>query len=299
MTKPYPRGTAAGVGQLASGQAVLRGPTSCTSFLGSPSKASCPSQGPSGALTVHYDVGTDLDSRCWSGGCSGGLICSLPPWSRMAPEVIVGAERGPVIFLCPWRQLLVAFQDTGCHSRSKPGQLDFWDLPGAWGRVTVPECLECDMWSGTSIQLTPRMEVWSVRLCFIWASAQTPGIFENVNAGKAPGVNESNLLIFQQEKQAQRGQGVAASALRGSVHIKSTHWSTGVDTSDRCSTHSSRTWACLVLEALVGGVRLAVMRKRNPGLLGPGRHGHGHFLQGGVPLVPGAGATGQNVLDLA
>lgn len=196
-------------------------------------------------------------------------------------------------------QLLVAFQDTGGHSQSKPGQLDFWDLPGACGRVTVFECLECALWSGTSIQLTPRMEVWGVRLCFIWASAQMPGIFENVNAGRALGVNESNLLIFQQEKEAQRGQGVAASALRGSVHVKSTHWSTRVDASRRHSTHSSQTWACLALEALAGGVRLAVMRKRNPGFLGPGRHGHGHFLQGGVPLVPGAGATGQNVLDLA
>lgn len=54
-------------------------------------------------------------------------------------------------------------------------------------------------------QLTPRTEVWSVWLCFIWARVPPPAMFENVSAGRAPEVSESILLIFQQGKQAWRG----------------------------------------------------------------------------------------------
>lgn len=67
-------------------------------------------------------------------------------------------------------QLLRAFQDTGCHSESRPGQLAFGDLPGAWGRGMVPECLEYDMWSGISPDTVDPQA--GRRFGFIWASVE-------------------------------------------------------------------------------------------------------------------------------
>lgn len=50
-----------------------------------------------------------------------------------------------------------------------------------------------------------------------------------------------------------------------------------------------RCGARLALETLVGGVRLAVIRKKTPALMGPGRHGHRHLCGEVCPKCLGRG----------
>lgn len=102
MTKPYPVGTAS-TGQPAGEKAAPKVPTSFICFSGSLSKASCPSRGPRGPSLSLMSVAQTWTAGAGVGGC---LRCSdspsLPPLLRIAPEVIVGAERGSVIFPRPW-----------------------------------------------------------------------------------------------------------------------------------------------------------------------------------------------------
>lgn len=139
VTKPYPRGIASGTGRLAGEKAILRVPTSCTPFSGSPSKASCAFQGPLGALAVPW-----TSAQTWTAGAEGGGGCirwsdllSLPLWPRIAPEVIVGAERGPVI-LRSWGSCLGLFRTLAIT----PSQgLDSWPFGTYQGRREGPQFL--------------------------------------------------------------------------------------------------------------------------------------------------------------
>lgn len=165
----------------------------------------------------------------------------------------MGAERAPVDFPCPC-----------CPSI--PG-LGSWPSGTFWGlgRGTLLNARSVYVDWNLRSQLTPRMEVWGVRLC---TPSVHPRNISECSCWQAPEVNESNLLIST-GKAGPEGARDSARPLGSPVRIRSTHWSSRVDTSHRHITHSSQMWVRPALET-GGGVRLAVMRTQEPG-----RHGQG------------------------
>lgn len=73
---------------------------------------------------------------------------------------------------------------------------------------------------------------------------------------------------FNRENGSSEGQGFPQGLSAGPARIRSTNWSSRVDTSHGHATHSSQMWVRPALET-GGGVRLAVTRKKAPGRRSP------------------------------
>lgn len=125
-------------------------------------------------------------------------------------------------------------------------------------------------------------------LALWWGASVHP---RNVHAGRHQ-KSVSPTCSFQQGKRAQRGPGFLQGLLAGPVRIRSTNWSSRVDTWHRHVTHSSQMWVRLALET-GGGIRLAVMRKKTPGRrtqdVGAWSHGQGTLYGEMAPRAWGRG----------
>lgn len=171
-----------GMGQLAGEKATLRVPTSCTPFPGSLPSLLVVSRAPGGPNCALSSAQT-WTAGAGAGGTPGALIGPLrlrgPGQLQRSLWVLKGL---------PWSSRVPAVPRVQAWAAGLLG------LAGAWGSGTLLNAWSVYVAWNLRSQLTPRMEVWGVRLCFIRASVHPRNISE-CSCWQAPEVNESNLLI--------------------------------------------------------------------------------------------------------
>ena len=161
-------------------------------------------------------------------------------------------------------------------------------MPGAWGRGTVPECPECDMWSGISPTPAHPQDGGLGCLVLLYLGSVHPQEYSRmlVLAGHQNSMSSTGSFL-DRENGPREVKGFLQGLSGSSAHVahKLAHT---CECFARTSTHSSRMWS-LWPWRLVGGIRLAVMREKTPGLTEPERHNTGTIYREMCPACLGWG----------
>lgn len=248
--------------------------------------------GPCRGFHLSTVFGTDLDGRWWCGRhtrWSDLPLCLLGPGQLLRSLWVL---KGLPWFSCVPEAAAWGFLEYWLSLCFKAWAAGLWGLAGSLGKESGSRMpgVCCVVWNLPSPSSAPEQSelYFGVFGFTLWAVCVRPQEYSRMLVLAGHWNSMSSTHSFLNRENGPREGKVFLQGLRGSSAYMAHKLAHACGCFTHTSTHSSQMWS-LWPWRLVGGIRLAVMREKTPGLTEPERQRLGHCLPGGAPHQPGVG----------